>query len=86
MADEPENLILRMLREMRTEMRERDEKLSVELAAIKAETAHIPTIAEEVAALGVQVADIKESLDIIEHDLSGVKMRVEESSASADKD
>ena len=36
MADEPENLILRMLREMRTEMRERDEKLSAELAAIKA--------------------------------------------------
>ena len=49
----------------------------VEIAAIKAEPAHIPAIAEEVAALGVHVADINESVSIIEHDQSGVKMRVE---------
>jgi len=41
------------------------------------ETKQIPTIAAKVAKLGVDVEEIKESLSIIEHDLGGVKMRVE---------
>jgi hypothetical protein len=48
-----------------------------ELGEIRAETKQIPGIAEEVARLGVQAEDIKESLSIIEHDISGVKLRIE---------
>lgn len=66
MADEPENLTLKLLREMRAEIKERDELIAAELSAIRSETAHIPGIAAEVAALGVQAEDIKESLSIIE--------------------
>jgi hypothetical protein len=47
--------------------------MRAEIAAIKAETVHIPTIAVEVAPFGVQVADIRESVGIIEHDLFGVE-------------
>ena len=37
MADEPESHTLALLREMRTEMRERFEKVDAEVAATKAE-------------------------------------------------
>jgi hypothetical protein len=74
---EPENHTLALLREMRAAIDHGFEKLSAEVAAIKAETAHIPAIAEEVAALGVQTAEIRESVAIIEHDLTGLKMRVD---------
>ena len=57
MADEPENLTLKLLREMRAEIKERDELIAAELSAIRSETAHIPGIAAEVAALGVQAEE-----------------------------
>lgn len=73
MTDEPENLTLKLLRDIRSdiakvreEMREGFERTDAQIAEVKTETAHIPGIAAEVAALGVDAEDIKESLSIIE--------------------
>lgn len=74
MTDEPENLTLHLLREMREEnasfreeVRQGFQELSIAVAATRADLA---IVKDDVAAL-------KESVLIIEHDISGIKMRVE---------
>ena len=88
MTDEPENLTLKLLREMRAEMREGFEKAFSELGevrteqqAMRQELAAIKSgqneIAVEVAVLGANMRDVKETLNIIEHDISAMKLRIE---------
>lgn len=85
MADEPENLTLKLLREMREEnasfreevrqgFQEVHSKMDagfLELnIALAATRADLAIVKDDVSAL-------KESVRIIEHDISGIKMRVE---------
>jgi len=75
MADEPENLTLKLLREMRAENRERHEKLEARLAKIEDGLASVKTdtsqIAAEVARLGVQAEDIKAEVLACRADVAG---------------
>jgi transcriptional regulator with XRE-family HTH domain len=76
MADE-NNIDVRFIGEQLQRVLQELGEIRGELAEIKTQTSLIPEITVAVATLGVQVGDIKESLGIIEHDLSGLKMRVE---------
>ena len=76
MADE-NNIDVRFIGEQLVRVLQELGELRGEIAEMKKQTSLIPEITVAVATLGVQVADIKESLRIIEHDLSGLKMRVE---------
>ena len=59
MADEPENLTLKMLREMRSEMREGFEKAFGELAELREQTKPIPQLVKDVADLQHEVAAMR---------------------------
>jgi hypothetical protein len=61
MADEPENLTLALLREMRAEMREREEKQAMELARVRADVSRgNSTLAQIQADLAKTQADVLE--------------------------
>ena len=70
MADEPENHTLALLREMRTEMRERFEKVDAEAAATKAE---ILKLRVEVAEGTTAVKDVAVRLTLIEKRLNAME-------------
>jgi chromosome segregation ATPase len=63
----------RVLSELR-EIRGEQAAMREELAAIKSGQNEI---AVEVAVLGANVRDVKETLNIIEHDISAMKLRIE---------
>ena len=65
MADEPENLTLALLREIRSEMREGFEKAFSELADVRAQTKLIPQLAKDVSELQVALAATRADVGII---------------------
>lgn len=88
MTDEPENLTLRLLREMREEnasfreeVRQGFQELNIAVAATWADLAivkdDVAVLKKDVAVLKSDVSALKESVRIIEHDISGIKMRIE---------
>lgn len=81
MADEPENHTIRLLQEMRAEMRVRFDKSDTAIAELQGTVTELQVaVAATRADLGIvkdDVGALKESAQIIEHDISGIKMRVE---------
>ena len=81
MADEPENHTIRLLQEMRAEMKERFDKSDAAIAELQGAVTELQVaVAATRADLGIvkdDVGALKESAHIIEHDISGIKMRVE---------
>jgi hypothetical protein len=62
MADEPENLTLKMLREMRAEIQERDEKRAMEIAKVHADVSRgNSAVAQLQADLAKMHADVMEA-------------------------
>jgi len=76
-----ENIDVRFIGEQLARVLQELGEIRGEQAAMRQELAAMHAgqneIAVEVAALGVGVRDIKEAIHIIEHDLSGIKLRVE---------
>jgi hypothetical protein len=56
MVDEPENLTLKMLRELRAEIQERDEKRAMEIAKVHADVSRVNSA---VAQLQADVMEVK---------------------------
>jgi hypothetical protein len=62
MADEPENLTLKLLREMRAEIQERDEKRAMEIAKVHADVSRgNSAVAQLQADLAKMHADVMEA-------------------------
>ena len=67
MADEPENLTIRLLQEMRSEMRDGFAEMKGELAAVRGE---LKSFREDVAATDAENAKV---LETITHDIADLK-------------
>ena len=78
----PENIDLKFLAEQQARILSELARLRTEQnAQMRQELAQVHNgqneIAAEVAALGGNMRDVKETLAIVEHDISGIKMRIE---------
>ena len=84
----PENIDLKFLAERQVRilselarLRTEQNEMRTEQHQIRQELAQVHNgqneIAAEVAALGGNMRDVKETLAIVEHDISGIKMRIE---------
>ncbi len=95
MADEPENLVLHLLREMREEMRTgfaaanerldrvegKVDRLEGKVDSLEAESKTQSELLGKVIGTVTSLANgqnqLVEAVQIIEHDISGIKMRIE---------
>ena len=81
MADEPENHTIRLLQEMRAEIKAGfaavDERFNKTDAAVAELQIALAATRADLGIVKEDVAGLKESVQIIEHDISGIKMRVE---------
>jgi len=84
----PENIDLKFLAEQQARilselarLRTEQNEMRTEQHQMRQELAQVHNgqneIAAEVAALGGNMRDVKETLAIVEHDISGIKMRIE---------
>ena len=84
----PENIDLKFLAEQQSRilselarLRTEQHEIRTEQHQMRQELAQVHNgqneIAAEVAALGGNMRDVKETLAIVEHDISGIKMRIE---------
>ena len=85
MTDEPENHTIRLLQEMRAETNRRFDEMRAEnaefrkeaLSAIVAMAKTVNVTAEAVTAIAAVQAQHSTALNIIEHDIRGIKMHVD---------
>ena len=84
MADEPENLVLHHLRELRAEIDKRFTKLEGDIAALKTDTARIENIDATITRMHADVVDAKATgkevavrLTLVEHRLGSFDRRLE---------
>ncbi len=86
MAEEPENHTIRLLQEMRAEMKERFDKSDAAIAELQGAVTELQVaVAATRADLSIvkdDVGALKESAHIIEHDISGIKCGLSASNAT----
>ena len=70
MADEPENLILRLLQDMRAEMRERFDRVEIAVAALSVD---IKGVKESVEVLGSRMETVEGRLNTIDARLARIE-------------